>query len=235
MRSKKWHRLTVSLVVAALATFGVVASGDDARSASSSASSMGVVKCANLVYARVKTSVCFSAAFLKDIEEQANIRTQHRFSKVRLDSTDLYEHPFAVMTGEGPFSLTSSERKNLRNYLLSGGFLVASAGCSSKPWNESVRRELALMFPKIQTKKLTAEHPVFHTVYDITTSKYKSGASKLPVLEGIEIDGKIVLIWSPDGLNDTKTLGSKCCCCGGNEVKNAKRINVNLLAYALTH
>ena len=44
-----------------------------------------------------------------------------------------------------------------------------------------------------------------------------------------------MLILSPDGLNDTANAGPSCCCCGGNEIKSAKEINVNLLAYALTH
>jgi hypothetical protein len=38
------------------------------------------------------------------------------------------------MTGEGAFSLTDDERKNLKAYLEKGGFLLASAGCSSKDW-----------------------------------------------------------------------------------------------------
>jgi hypothetical protein len=72
-------------------------------------------------------------------------------------------------------------------------------------------------------------------VYDIASSRYKSGENKLPDLYGLELDGRIVLIWSPDGLNDTANAGPNCCCCGGNEVKAAKMINVNLLSYALTH
>jgi hypothetical protein len=58
-------------------------------------------------------------------------------------------------------------------------------------------------------------------------------------LEGLEIDGKIVMVYSPEGLNDTananKSGGKNCCCCGGNEVKNSQQINVNIFTYALTH
>jgi len=41
-----------------------------------------------------------------------------------------------------------------------------------------------------------------------------------------------VLIYSPDGLNDTGTMHG-CCCCGGNEIKNSQKVNANILAYAL--
>ena len=76
-------------------------------------------------------------------------------------------------------------------------------------------------------------HPVFHTIYEIDELRCKG--NRTAHLEGLEIDGKIVLIFSPDGLNDTGKVGGSCCCCGGSEVLNARQMNVNLLAYTLTH
>ena len=195
----------------------------------------GVVKSANLIYASNKTSVCFSDKFLVQVQKDSLIRTHRRFVPVKMESNELFEHPFAVMTGEGDFSLTEPQRENLTDYLKSGGFLVASAGCSSRPWNQAFQREITRMFPDRELTTLGAEHPVFHTVYDITHSRYKSGESKLPELRALEIDGRVVMIWSPDGLNDTANAGPNCCCCGGNEIKSARDLNVNILAYALTH
>jgi len=195
----------------------------------------GVVRCANLIYGSNKTSVCFSDKFLVQVHKDTLIETHRRFVPVKLDSNELFDHPFAVMTGEGTFALTQTQRDNMTDYLYSGGFLVASAGCSSKAWNQSFEKELNLMFPDVELVTLEADHPIFHTVYDITSSKYRSGASKLPELRAMEIDGRVVMIWSPDGLNDTANAGPNCCCCGGNEVKSARNLNVNILAYALTH
>ena len=51
---------------------------------------------------------------------------------------------------------------------------------------------------------------------------------------GVSIGGRLGVIYSPDGLNDTQhTKG--CCCCGGNEIANSMEVNVNILVYALTH
>ena len=193
------------------------------------------MKSANLIYASNKTSVCFSDEFLAQAQKDSLIRTHSRFVAVKMESDDLFEHPFAVMTGEGNFTLTEPQRNNLYNYLRSGGFLVASAGCSSRPWNRAFEREVARMFPDRELITLDVSHPVFHTVYDISHSRYKSGQSKLPDLRALEIDGRVVMIWSPDGLNDTANAAPECCCCGGNELESARRINVNILAYALTH
>ena len=76
------------------------------------------------------------------------------------------------------------------------------------------------------------DHPIFHTVFDITSIQLKKGTATY--LEGLVIDGKIVLVYSQEGLNDTPNVKG-CCCCGGNEVRNSKEINVNIFTYALTH
>ena len=199
------------------------------------AGEVGIVRCANLIYGNNKTSVCFSDAFLKQVNKDTHIQTRPRFEAVKLETDKLYDYPFAVMTGEGSFKLTAAQRKSMRQYLTRGGFMIASAGCSSKKWNKSFRSEIKKVFPEVDLTRLKADHPIFHTVNDVTTSRFKSGKSKLPQLEGLQIDGKTVLIWSPDGLNDTANAGGNCCCCGGNEIKSAKKLNANILAYALTH
>ncbi len=194
------------------------------------------VHVANLIYAKNKTSVCFSSKFLTQAEKDTRVRTYKKLTPVRCNTVELFQYPFAVMTGEGAFVLTKSERDNLRNYLQNGGFIVASAGCGSKPWNVSLRREIKKIFPDLTLERLPIEHPVFHTVYDLSSRKHNRGNKRRIELFGLEIDGKIVLIHSSDGLNDTANVDiDSCCCCGGNEVKAAKKINVNLLAYALTN
>jgi len=193
------------------------------------------VYCANLIYGSNKTSVCFSDQFLTQTREDTHINTHPKFDDVHLDSAEMFDYPFAVMTGEGKFDLTEDQIKSLQNYLYSGGFLVASAGCSSEPWNTSFKQTIQNAFPDLQTNRLQADHPIYHSVYDIEKSRYKKGGPRLPILDSLQIDGRIVMIWSPDGLNDTANAGPDCCCCGGNEVKSAKKLNVNILAYALTH
>ena len=194
----------------------------------------GAVRCANLIYGDNKSSVCFSSEFMSQIMRDSHVQTNSRLTAVNLESADIYQFPFAVMTGEGAFTLTQPQRDNLRNYLSNGGFLVASAGCSSAPWSSSFLSEIAIVFPELKLTRLEQSHPIFHTVYDIDRLDCKKSSGQAH-LEGLEIDGKIVLVFSRDGLNDTAKAGGQCCCCGGNEIANSRQVNVNLLAYALTH
>lgn len=192
-----------------------------------------VVACANLVYAGSKTSVCFSDKFLERVERETNIVTAPKFRQVRLNSDDIFRFPFAIMTGEGSFNLFEAERSNLKAYLTRGGFLLASAGCSSTDWDRSFRREIKRIFPGRELRRITLDHPLYHTVFEISEIRLSHGGRTL--LEGLEIDGRIVLVYSPEGLNDTRNVGGGCCCCGGNEVRNCQEVNVNIITYALTH
>ena len=197
------------------------------------------LKCANLIYAGSKSSVCFSSRFLETVKRETNCIPDTQFTPVRLAKEDMFKYPFAVMTGEGQFSLLDKERQMLKAYLTRGGFLLASAGCSSIEWDRSFRQEINKIFPDHKLRKLTMTHPIFHTIFEINSITLKKGGSTQ--LEGLEIDGKIVLIYSSEGLNDTANAGVKgstgaqCCCCGGNEIKNSQEINVNIFTYALTH
>jgi hypothetical protein len=93
---------------------------------------------------------------------------------------------------------------------------------------------MSLVFSEYELRPLDLSHPIFHSVYDIKKLDLgkSSGQGRM---EGLEIDGKVVLVFSSDGLNDSGRVSDDCCCCGGNEIKNARLINCNLLAYTLTH
>ncbi|UCD48910.1 MAG: DUF4159 domain-containing protein [Phycisphaerales bacterium] len=195
------------------------------------------LKCANLIYAVSKSSVCFSDHFLATVSRETNCQPERKFTAVKLAEDDAFRFPFAIMTGEGGFSLTGRERRVLKSYLTRGGFLLASAGCSSTQWDRSFRQEIRRIFPEQKLVKISMDHPLFHTVFDIRSIRLKKGGTTQ--LEGLVIEDKIVLIYSPEGLNDTANAGRngkrRCCCCGGNEIKNSHEINVNIFTYALTH
>ena len=197
-------------------------------------SSGDLVECANLIYGGTKSSVCFSEEFLSAVAGETSVSTARKFKPVKLAEKEVFRFPFAVMTGEGAFTLTEDERKNLKLYLEKGGFLLASAGCSSKEWGDSFTREMQTIFPDRKLAEVAMDHPIFRTVYDVARldTKHEGAAQGDAKLQGLTLGGKIVLIYSPDGLNDTATMHG-CCCCGGNEIINSRKVNVNILVYAL--
>lgn len=204
-----------------------------AEPAESSSRAGQAIRCANLIYAGTETSRCFSDQFLSSMQQLTAIPTERRFKSVKLASDELFEFPFVVMTGEASFSLTAKERENLQNYLSSGGFLLASAGCSSGEWDKAFQREIHRIFPDNELATLPPEHPIFHTVDDIEKLKLTHEAPDAALM-GLTLSDKTVLIYSRHGLNDTAHTEG-CCCCGGNEIQNSLQMNINILAYALLH
>ncbi len=192
-----------------------------------------VIQCANLIYAGNKTSRCFSDQFLSSVQKKAGIATERRFKSVKMNSEELFKYPFVVMTGESEFRLRPDERKNLKKYLTNGGFLLASAGCSSKEWDRSFRREMKSIFKETKLSKLEMTHPVFKIVNKIKKLRLHH-AGDTAQLEGIEFDGKTVVVYSAQGLNDTAHTEG-CCCCGANEIENSLDVNVNIVVYSLLH
>ena len=202
------------------------------KSADATKSDLTRIQCGNLVYATNRSSVCFADAFLGDVAKQTNLDIGKNFVPVKAESESLFNFPFLVWSGQDSFTLTQKERDNLRKYLTNGGFIVSSPGCSDANWDKSLRRELQLIFPETKLEKIPMTHPLFSTVLSIPRLTDKGGKTQL--VEGMEINGRLVMVYSREGLNDVKNAKG-CCCCGGNEIMQAAQVNLNALVYALLY
>ena len=195
-------------------------------------SDLTLLQCGNLIYAGNKSSVCFADRFLTDVAGQTNLRVNKKFCPVRLDADAVFDYPFCVMSGNESFALTKNERQQLRKYLTQGGFLLASPGCSDEKWDKAFRQEIKICFPEYPLEKIPMTHPIFSIVNPIPQLMDKN--DKIVSLEGLEINGRMVLVYSKDGLNDVHNAEG-CCCCGGNEVQNPAKVNVNVFTYAVLY
>ena len=188
------------------------------------------IRCNNLIYANGKTSVCFADKFLSVTASETGLNVIPKFHSVKLDTDALFDSPFTVISGEGSFRFSEKERENLKRYITCGGFLVASPGCSDKAWDQSFRSELRALFPDTPLKKIPMSHAIFSTVYKVPKLSLKRGGTTL--VEGMEIDGRLALVYSTEGLNDAYNAKG-CCCCGGNQIKEGMKVNVNILVHSL--
>lgn len=221
------------LVLALLCAFALGATAEPAAKTNAPVrSDLKLLQCGNLIYAGNKSSVCFADNFLTDVAAQTNLKVNKKFCPVRLDADALFDFPFCVMSGNENFTLTQKERGQLRKFLTEGGFLLVSPGCSDEKWDKSFRQEMKVCFPEYPLQKIPMTHPIFSVVNPISQLKEKHG--KAVSLEGLEINGRLVLVYSMEGLNDVEHA-SGCCCCGGNEIQNPARVNVNVFTYAVLY
>ena len=80
-----------------------------------------------------------------------------------------------------------------------------------------------------------AEH---RTVYSISkvfdAEKPGEEPRRLHLGTDIWVNGRLVMVYSKDGLNDVSNAKG-CCCCGGNMIVEAVLVNVNVFTYALLY
>ena len=169
---------------------------------------------------------------LKGMKAQTDANFQMDIRTWAQISDDPEKNPVLFRSGHYRFSYTPAERAKLRKYLLAGGMIIYNTGLGSKPFYDSVVAELKLIFPEQQLVKIPMTHPIFSTVFKIPNLTDKQG--KVVQVEGIEINGRLVMVYSRDGLNDVGNAKG-CCCCGGNMITESAQVNVNAFTYALLY
>ena len=163
---------------------------------------------------------------------------------VALDRDSLAQFPMVFMHGRESFSFTEAEREVLREYL-QDGFLFADAICASPKFAESFRAEVKRIFPNqnIRLERLPPEHILFSAElggYDLQTVTIRrptetgiSSRKSVPQLEGLTINGRLALIFSPYDLSCAME-NSTASTCEGYSKEDASKIGVNILLYVLS-
>lgn len=166
---------------------------------------------------------------------------------VRADET-LKKFHLAFMHGRHDFRLTPDERTALREYLANGGMLFADSICASKEFAAAFRREMQSVFPENSLKPIPATDPLLTTAtggFDIRQVNRRDPAEQQPdqplrarvrqvepTLEGIEIDGRWAVVFSPYDISCALEQHESLECRGYTR-EDAARIGLNVLIYSL--
>lgn len=144
-------------------------------------------------------------------------------------SIELFDYPFVHMTGHGNVYFNEDEVENLRNYLMSGGFLHID---DNYGMDQYVRKEIQKLFPNTEMKELPADHPIFQVFF-----KFPNGLPKIhehdglpPQAFGIYEEGRLVLLYTyesdlgngwenPEVHNDPPEVRLKALQMGANIIK----------------
>lgn len=84
------------------------------------------------------------------------------YATVEVGHPDLFNYPFVHMTGHGNVVFDDQEAKNLRMYLLSGGFLHIDDNYGMDPF---VRSAMKKVFPELDFIELPFDHPIYRQKY----------------------------------------------------------------------
>lgn len=168
---------------------------------------------------------------IKFCNENINTEIASKPQTVEAGSTDIFQFPFVHMTGHGNVLFSDDEIENLRNYLLSGGFLHID---DNYGMNEYIRKEIRKLFPEKELTELPVNHPIFSTAYE-----FPGGLPKIhehdalpPQAFGIFDNDRLILLFTfesdlGDGWesaqvhNDPEEVRQKALKMGANIIKYA--------------
>lgn len=114
---------------------------------------------------------------------------------VEVGSIELFNYPFIHLTGHGNIVLSDQEAKNLRNYLIAGGFLHAD---DNYGLDKFFRREMKKVFPELTFVELPFNHSIYHQSYQFDNGlpKVHEHDNKPPQGFGLIYEGRLVCFYT---------------------------------------
>lgn len=167
-------------------------------------------------------------------QQQVPIAINPEYDDVALGSSDLFNYPFAFLTGHGNVSINETEASNLRKYLDSGGFLYID---DDYGLDEHFRDVIKQVYPDEELVEIPFDHAIYHQVFEFSEGlpKIHKHDGKAPKGFGLFREGRLVLFYTyetnladgwanPEVHNNPEPVRQK-----------ALQMGTNILVYALTN
>ncbi len=162
----------------------------------------------------------------------ANLHTSIQANDVTIEvgSKNIFDLPFVHLTGHGNIIFSDSEAENLRQYLLSGGFLHID---DNYGLDKFIRREMKKVFPELEFVELPFSHPIYHQKYNFNDGlpKIHEHDAKRPQGFGLIYEGRLVCFYSyecdlGDGWEDASVHND-----AEHKRQEALKMGANIISY----
>lgn len=163
---------------------------------------------------------------IKFANQNINTTIKSKPATVEPGSPDVFSYPFIHATGHGNIIFSDSEILNLRNYMLSGGFMHFD---DNYGMDEFLRKEIKKIFPNSNLVEIPATHPIFQKPFAFPAGlpKIHEHDAKRPQGFGIFENNRLVLLYTyqcdlgdgwedPEVHNDPKEVREKALKMGAN-------------------
>ena len=172
---------------------------------------------------------------LTNLIEFTNTNSSTKIKKnptfVPVGSLDIFNYPIVFMTGHGNVFFSDEDAKNLREYLISGGFLHVS---DNYGLDKYIRRELKKVFPNLQLQEIPRNHPISNQTFTFKDGlpKIHEHDNKPPQGFGLFYEGRLICFydyesdlsngWEDESVhNDPKEIREKALKMGSNIIEYA--------------
>ncbi|TYP96483.1 uncharacterized protein DUF4159 [Tenacibaculum adriaticum] len=144
---------------------------------------------------------------------------------------DIFNYPILFITGHGNIFFSEDDIKNLKRYLISGGFLHIS---DNYGLDKYVRREIKKVFPDLEFREIPKNHPIYHQTFSFVNGlpKIHEHDKKSPQGFGLFYENRLIIFYDyesdlSDGWedaevhNDPKDVREKALKMGANIIEYA--------------
>jgi hypothetical protein len=184
---------------------------------------------------------------LTALNAYAGVSASTKVKNLPASDPNLFKYPLVYMHGRNRFQMTRQEQEQLREYVNRGGVLFADACCGAPQFDRSFRDLMEQMFPSQKLQRIPANHEMFtskvgHDLPRVKRREPEANNPQLalrtnvvegePYLEGIEIDGRYVVIYSKYDISCALERQASVACTG-YVYEDAVKIAVNVVLYSL--
>ncbi|MEI7509850.1 MAG: DUF4159 domain-containing protein [Flavobacterium sp.] len=167
---------------------------------------------------------------IKFNNQNNNTKIKTKPATVEPGSPDIFSYPFVHATGHGNILFSDAEVLNLRNYMLSGGFMHFD---DNYGLDKYIRREIKKIFPNNNLVEIPANHPIFQKPFSFPAGlpKIHEHDGKRAQAFGIFENNRLVLLYTyecdlGDGWEDAEVHNDP------KEVRDkALKMGANILNY----
>jgi hypothetical protein len=185
---------------------------------------------------------------MRYVRQEVELRTLVEHRVVPATSDNLFEYPILFTHGRRGFHWNAAERKALADYIAHGGFLFADSICASPEFATAFRAEMEAIFPGQKLERIPVNHPLFSNEFSgfdlsrvtLNDPLLSAAGERLdarrtqtaPVLEGLQVNGRYAVVFSPYDLS-CALESSSTLECKGYIKEDAARIATNIILYAM--
>ncbi len=185
---------------------------------------------------------------LRVVESEADLRLDTQPLQIDPSDPRLFDYPIVFFHGRRDFRLTAPQRNALAMYLRRGGFLFGDAICASPEFAAALRREIKSAVPEAEFVRVPFDHPLLRRDFggkDLPTvtlrdpqlragnDPLKAKLTKIrPLLEAIEIDGRLAVVFSPYDISCALENHASLDC-KGYITEDAAALGTNIILFAL--
>lgn len=211
----------------------------------------GVIRIAKLLHGGGCNDAPGALANLLRSASQGELKLQISQQPFEISASDpaLPRFHLAFMHGRHDFRFTPEERKSLRTYLENGGLLFADSICASKEFTAAFRREIEIVLEGAKLTRIPVDNPLFtdaaggFNIQQVSRREPAAAQAGQPIrsrvqkvqpeLEGIELDGRLAVIFSPYDISCALEQ-HEALQCRGYTREDAAKIALNVLLYSLS-